>query len=240
MWVSKLVRAAAGVRGQPLLALPAPFLPESLLSLFQYGLAIARRGPGDVGARLDGLKREAPATPLGSENSEDSTGVVKHREDEREDDGLGSAARETETEAPAAKTSEKPRRAVVSRGRGPAPARAELVGVECRVVDLGNACWSHHHFTSDIQTRQYRCPEVIIGAGYDTSADMWSAACVFFEAATGESAADVKYESPAVRDSVASSNSCSSTMPMARPWPLAAPWPLAVPLFLPLRTRTPV
>ena len=55
-----------------------------------------------------------------------------------------------------------------------------------KVADLGNACWSHHHFTSDIQTRQYRCPEVIIGAGYDTSADMWSAACVFFEAATGD------------------------------------------------------
>ena len=55
-----------------------------------------------------------------------------------------------------------------------------------KVVDLGNACWRHRHFTEDIQTRQYRCPEVITGAGYDTSADIWSAACVLFEAATGE------------------------------------------------------
>ena len=31
------------------------------------------------------------------------------------------------------------------------------------VVDLGNACWTHRHFSEDIQTRQYRCPEVLIG-----------------------------------------------------------------------------
>jgi len=31
------------------------------------------------------------------------------------------------------------------------------------VVDLGNACWTHKHFSEDIQTRQYRAPEVIIG-----------------------------------------------------------------------------
>ncbi len=26
------------------------------------------------------------------------------------------------------------------------------------------ATWIEHHFTDDIQTRQYRCPEVILGA----------------------------------------------------------------------------
>jgi hypothetical protein len=25
-----------------------------------------------------------------------------------------------------------------------------------KIADLGNACWVHHHFTEDIQTRQYR------------------------------------------------------------------------------------
>eukprot|EP00741_Cyanophora_paradoxa_P015636 tig00020903_g15093.t1 len=55
-----------------------------------------------------------------------------------------------------------------------------------KVVDLGNACWTHKHFTAEIQTRQYRCPEVILGANYDTSADMWSLACVVFELATGD------------------------------------------------------
>lgn len=35
-----------------------------------------------------------------------------------------------------------------------------------------------HHFTDDIQTRQYRCPEVILGAPWGTSADIWSGACL--------------------------------------------------------------
>lgn len=41
-------------------------------------------------------------------------------------------------------------------------------------------------FTKEIQTRQYRSLEVILGSGYDTSADMWSLACIVFELATGE------------------------------------------------------
>ena len=36
----------------------------------------------------------------------------------------------------------------------------------------------HHHFTEDIQTRQYRALEVLVGAGYDTPADIWSTACM--------------------------------------------------------------
>uniref|UniRef100_A0A7S3NP35 non-specific serine/threonine protein kinase n=1 Tax=Aureoumbra lagunensis TaxID=44058 RepID=A0A7S3NP35_9STRA len=59
--------------------------------------------------------------------------------------------------------------------------KAEIV-----IVDLGNACWRHKHFTDDIQTRQYRAPEVIVGAEYDTSADVWSLACVIFELLTGD------------------------------------------------------
>lgn len=33
-------------------------------------------------------------------------------------------------------------------------------GVRVKIVDLGNACWTYHHFTPQIQTRQYRSPEV--------------------------------------------------------------------------------
>ena len=55
-----------------------------------------------------------------------------------------------------------------------------------KIVDLGNACWTHRHFTDDIQTRQYRSPEVILGATYDTSADIWSLACIVFELLTGD------------------------------------------------------
>ncbi|KAF8682773.1 CMGC SRPK protein kinase [Rhizoctonia solani] len=62
-------------------------------------------------------------------------------------------------------------------------ALAERITV--KIADLGNACWTDHHFTDDIQTRQYRCPEVILGAKWGTSADVWSAACVIFELLTG-------------------------------------------------------
>jgi serine/threonine protein kinase len=60
--------------------------------------------------------------------------------------------------------------------------------LKCRtvIVDLGNACWTHRHFSEDIQTRQYRAPEVIIGSRYDTSADMWSLGCMTFELLTGD------------------------------------------------------
>ena len=51
---------------------------------------------------------------------------------------------------------------------------------------MGNGCWNHHHFTPEIQTRQYRSPEVIIGADYNTSADIWSFACTIFEMVTGD------------------------------------------------------
>ncbi|KAL7127173.1 hypothetical protein ABFS83_14G237700 [Erythranthe nasuta] len=60
------------------------------------------------------------------------------------------------------------------------------VDLKCKLVDFGNACWTYKQFTSDIQTRQYRCPEVILGSKYSTSADMWSLACICFELATGD------------------------------------------------------
>jgi serine/threonine-protein kinase SRPK3 len=61
-----------------------------------------------------------------------------------------------------------------------------LETITVKIADLGNACWVDHHFTNDIQTRQYRCPEVILGAKWGTSADVWSASCMFFELLTGD------------------------------------------------------
>ena len=54
------------------------------------------------------------------------------------------------------------------------------------IVDLGNACWTHKHFSEDIQTRQYRAPEVLVGSKYDASADVWSLGCITFELLTGD------------------------------------------------------
>nr|XP_005155715.1 SRSF protein kinase 1b isoform X1 [Danio rerio] len=64
------------------------------------------------------------------------------------------------------------------------PLNAEKIQV--KIADLGNACWVHKHFTDDIQTRQYRSLEVLIGTGYGTPADIWSTACMAFELATGD------------------------------------------------------
>ncbi|EGP89939.1 serine/threonine protein kinase, CMGC family [Zymoseptoria tritici IPO323] len=58
--------------------------------------------------------------------------------------------------------------------------------ISVKIADLGNACWVGHHFTNDIQTRQYRSPEVILGAKWGASTDIWSMACMTFELITGD------------------------------------------------------
>ncbi|RDX87162.1 hypothetical protein CR513_31398, partial [Mucuna pruriens] len=60
------------------------------------------------------------------------------------------------------------------------------IDVRCKIVDFGNACWADKQFAEEIQTRQYRAPEVILKAGYSFSVDMWSFACIAFELATGD------------------------------------------------------
>merc|ERR1740117_2013350 len=73
-------------------------------------------------------------------------------------------------------------------------------GLAFKVADLGNACWVDKHFSDDIQTRQYRSPETIIGGGYDTSADIWSLACMIFELVTGDYLFDPKASEEYPRD----------------------------------------
>ncbi|KAA6397119.1 MAG: putative Serine/threonine-protein kinase SRPK, partial [Streblomastix strix] len=57
---------------------------------------------------------------------------------------------------------------------------------EIKVVDFGNACWKQKHFTNNIQTRQYRSPEVILGYEYDETSDIFSFGCIVFELLTGD------------------------------------------------------
>ncbi|OMJ66998.1 hypothetical protein SteCoe_35969 [Stentor coeruleus] len=58
--------------------------------------------------------------------------------------------------------------------------------LQIKIADLGNACWLNHHFSTEIQTRQYRSPEVILGISYNHTADVWSLACMIFELLTGD------------------------------------------------------
>ncbi|KAG2695147.1 hypothetical protein I3843_07G002100 [Carya illinoinensis] len=82
------------------------------------------------------------------------------------------------------------RRASMGGGLGGGGAKSERnldgIDVRCKVVDFGNACWADNQFAQEIQTRQYRAPEVILQAGYSFSVDMWSFACTAFELATGD------------------------------------------------------
>lgn len=63
-----------------------------------------------------------------------------------------------------------------------------------KIADLGNACWTHKHFTDDVTTRQYRAPEVLVGYPYGTPIDIWSTACLAFELITGEYLFDPKHD----------------------------------------------
>ncbi|XP_039064912.1 SRSF protein kinase 2-like [Hibiscus syriacus] len=67
------------------------------------------------------------------------------------------------------------------------PARClDGIDMRCKVVDFGNACWADKRFAEEIQTRQYRAPEVVLQSGYSFSVDMWSFGCIAFELATGD------------------------------------------------------
>ncbi|KAJ7356996.1 Pkinase-domain-containing protein [Mycena albidolilacea] len=69
----------------------------------------------------------------------------------------------------------------------PSPRPSFAPEISIKIADLGNATPSKKHFTEDIQTRQYRSPEAIIGRrDWGTRADIWSVACLVFELLTAE------------------------------------------------------
>lgn len=108
-------------------------------------------------------------------------------------DGIQSSTTSPSQEEPSqeveGRRSDEAHRGKKSHRRGSRATRERLLksaDLKCKLVDFGNACWTYKQFTSDIQTRQYRCPEVILGSKYSTSADLWSFACICFELATGD------------------------------------------------------
>ncbi|TCD61151.1 hypothetical protein EIP91_008845 [Steccherinum ochraceum] len=59
--------------------------------------------------------------------------------------------------------------------------------ISVKIADLGNATPSRRHYTDDIQTRQYRSPEAILGrTDWGCNTDVWSLGCVVFELLTAE------------------------------------------------------
>ncbi|XP_026055238.1 SRSF protein kinase 3 isoform X2 [Carassius auratus] len=62
-----------------------------------------------------------------------------------------------------------------------------LDNITVKIADLGSSCWVYKHFCQEIQTRQYRSLEVLLGSEYGPPADIWSVACLAFELVTGDS-----------------------------------------------------
>jgi serine/threonine protein kinase len=62
----------------------------------------------------------------------------------------------------------------------------EYRDINVKISDLGNACWIDRHFATEIQSRAFRSTEATIGAPYDESTDIWSAACLFYQVVTGQ------------------------------------------------------
>ncbi|KAK9279175.1 hypothetical protein L1049_012853 [Liquidambar formosana] len=117
---------------------------------------------------------------------EDSNHDEKSNEDSVEEQPTSPAIKDKLKNSDGVKDS---RKCNQSRRRGSRSTRQKLlaaVDLKCKLVDFGNACWTYKQFTEDIQTRQYRCPEVLLGSKYSTSADMWSFACICFELVTGD------------------------------------------------------
>ncbi|GJS34318.1 SRSF protein kinase 3-like protein [Tanacetum coccineum] len=71
------------------------------------------------------------------------------------------------------------RRSVIGGGAAAAKPERCLDGIDfrCKIVDLGNAYWEDKKIAEEIQTRQYRAPEVILQSGYSFPVDMWSVYC---------------------------------------------------------------
>jgi len=56
----------------------------------------------------------------------------------------------------------------------------------CVLCDLGTACWTDKVNTCEVGTRYGFSPEMLLGLRYDPPADIWAAACLAVEFATGD------------------------------------------------------
>ncbi|KDQ06508.1 hypothetical protein BOTBODRAFT_39544 [Botryobasidium botryosum FD-172 SS1] len=57
--------------------------------------------------------------------------------------------------------------------------------INLKLIDFSSANWSDEHWATIIQIPLLRPPEIILGDEWDTSADIWTTACVIFKLVTG-------------------------------------------------------
>ena len=136
--------------------------------------------------KADGPAEEFPCGEQGDENRSESEAGPSSSTKLEDEENVGTSAGDGDTVAIDANNNEVEE---LSQSFPPDPSN-EICEISIKIADLGNACWADNQFTDDIQTRQYRCPEVLTGSPYGTAADMWSAACIAFEIATGDTLFD--------------------------------------------------
>ncbi|KAL7714858.1 Serine/threonine protein kinase ppk15 [Entamoeba marina] len=54
-----------------------------------------------------------------------------------------------------------------------------------KIIDFGSASFENYTLYSNLQSRNYRAPEITFGMPYNSSVDLWSVGCVIFELFTG-------------------------------------------------------
>lgn len=52
-------------------------------------------------------------------------------------------------------------------------------------MDFGSACTDYTTGFKYVQSRFYRCPEIVLGLPYSHGVDMWSLGCILVELVTG-------------------------------------------------------
>lgn len=53
-----------------------------------------------------------------------------------------------------------------------------------KIIDFGTACTEFKTGFTYVQSRFYRCPEILLGVPYEAAADMWSIGCILCELVT--------------------------------------------------------
>merc|ERR1712093_491346 len=64
--------------------------------------------------------------------------------------------------------------------------RKVLLDTEIRLIDFGSATFQDEYHSSDVSTRHYRAPEIILGLGWSFPCDIWSIGCILVEFFTGD------------------------------------------------------
>ncbi|KAK3355180.1 putative dis1-suppressing protein kinase dsk1 [Neurospora tetraspora] len=148
-------------------------LPSPLNASFNQGSLFPSPGPQSLGQMLAEGAKSQEGSPFHNKNGEDDQSRREKSADLLSKEVSGISLDKTAT--PPATSGDK---------RNLDDMQFDIISV--KIADLGNACWVNHHFTNDIQTRQYRSPEVILGAKWGASTDVWSMAAMVFELITGD------------------------------------------------------